>query len=953
MPLCPTCRKPVEGSASFCPACGARLSAAPPTDATLSGVTAESPSPRRVPQAFDAPHTPHSSSSASGHAPTPSGSLSSSSLDGGRFAPGEIVAGRYRIVARLGKGGMGEVYRADDVTLAQPVALKFLPPAFAADPDKVQRLLHEVRLTRQISHPNVCRVYDAVTLPPPYPGGAPTVFLAMEYIDGEDLSSLLRRIGRLPGDKALEVARQVCAGLAAAHDLGVIHRDLKPSNIMLDGRGRARLTDFGVAGTAAEIAASGEIATGTPAYMAPEQLNGQDVSVRSDIFSLGLVLYELFTGKTVFKASSMAELRGMHATGTTARPSTIASDIDPLSERVILRCLEKDPAFRPSSALAVSAALPGGDPLAAALAAGETPTPEMVAASGGAGAWSAKVALGCLAGFLLGVLALLAMKDSSGMVRRTPFEYSTEVLRAKALEFVKAHAPPPAAPARYDEACGFSTNWQAVREIETKLTSKERWESLTTGTPSGIVFWYRYAPHSLAPEAGAFALTGPSDPPMTQPGSARLWLDARGRLIEFRALPKVATRPVDPLAPAPKPERAMPEWDAFFAAAGLDRSKFKETEPRQTAPFATDFRLAWTGVLPTQPPFSPIPVRVEAASFEGHPVLFTLVASWHTMPESAAGAGVAQRLGEAMNLIVDLFLLAASPFLAWRHARTGRGDRRGAFCLALFLMATSMGMYALRLAEPMRISSLLLGSNAIARSAWWALFGWMLYMALEPYIRRVAPTAVIGWARMMQGRLRDPIIGRDILVGAVLAAAFSVLIHVSVMIPMWLGAVPPPPLSPNWNWFGGARATLSNTLQGATNAVFVPMYATIVMVGLRWVLRTDKRAIVGLWVVGTLLLTSEFGFLAHGLAIGAIMALAYAIALVRFGLLTMSATFLVSFLINSPPANLDLSSWYAPNWMFPYALALGLACFAAYTSMGGRAGVTALRMGPAPGDRRF
>ncbi len=180
-----------------------------------------------------------------------------------RFTPGTLLAGRYRIVSPLGKGGMGEVYRADDIRLGQPVALKFLSAAFAADAGRIERLVDEVRVGRQISHPNVCRLYDIAEAEGHH-------FLVMEYVDGEDLASLLRRIGRLSGDKALDIARGMCAGLAAAHDKGIIHRDLKPANVMIDGHGHARIADFGLAA----LADSGGAAdmSGTPQYMAPEQL---------------------------------------------------------------------------------------------------------------------------------------------------------------------------------------------------------------------------------------------------------------------------------------------------------------------------------------------------------------------------------------------------------------------------------------------------------------------------------------------------------------------------------------------------------------------------------------------------------------------------------------------------------------------------------------------------------
>ena len=220
-------------------------------------------------------------------------SSASDSIDDARFIPGDVLSERYRIVGLLGQGGMGEVYRADDLKLKQPVALKFLPASLTANGAALARFYKEVSVARQISQRHVCRVYDIGE----YQGEH---FISMEFVRGEELSSLLKRIGRLPQDKAIQVARQLCAGLAAVHERGVLHRDLKPANIMLDEHGDVRITDFGIAALAEEIDPN-DARSGTPAYMSPEQLEGHELTIKSDIYSLGLVLYEIFTGKRRLK----------------------------------------------------------------------------------------------------------------------------------------------------------------------------------------------------------------------------------------------------------------------------------------------------------------------------------------------------------------------------------------------------------------------------------------------------------------------------------------------------------------------------------------------------------------------------------------------------------------------------------------------------------------------------
>ena len=274
-------------------------------------------------------------------------------VEAGRFAPGALLGDRYRIVALVGRGGMGEVYRADDQRLGQTVALKFLPVRLEHDEDARDRLIAEVRNARVVSHPNVCRVYDIGELDGRY-------FLTMEYIDGEDLASLLRRIGRLAPAKALEIARQLCAGLAAAHDRGLLHRDLKPANVMVDGRGQVRITDFGLATESAPGVSPSDFA-GTVAYMAPERFEGQPATVQSDLYALGLILYATYTGHPPFKAATAQEWQRAHTDSTPPSPSALVAEIEPAVERAVMRCLEKEPAKRPPSAGHLAALLPGGD----------------------------------------------------------------------------------------------------------------------------------------------------------------------------------------------------------------------------------------------------------------------------------------------------------------------------------------------------------------------------------------------------------------------------------------------------------------------------------------------------------------------------------------------------------------------------------------------------------------
>jgi serine/threonine protein kinase len=583
--LCPSCGFEINSTARFCARCGKPVDVTEPDpletilgDETTLDANQETllpdlpPTPRSTPRPTPTPRQVSTPRTPAATPPSNSILASSDPIGGGRFTPGAIVAERYRIVALLGRGGMGEVYRADDLKLSHVVAIKFLPETLSRDASALARFHSEVRVARQVSHPNVCRVFDI--------GDAEGVpFLTMEYVDGEDLSSLVRRIGRLPQDKATEVSRQICAGLAAAHERGVVHRDLKPSNLMLDGAGKIRITDFGLAGIAATMQGA-ELRAGTPAYMAPEQLTGKEVTTKSDIYSLGLVMYEILTGKRAFDATTLPELMKAREDGALTRPSTIVRDLDPLVERVILRCIERDPAKRPTSALQVAAALPGGDPLAAALAAGETPSPEMVAAAGEKEGLNPRIGLFCLAALVVMLGALLFVAKRAKMAALLPFGDSPEVLSSKARDMVTrlgyTSAP-------IDTAWGFVLDNNDLQHIQSNDKSTTRWNVLREIDPPAMIFWYRQSPRLLTSFSPAdnliFGRVQLDEPPLEISDSRLIELNLKGDLVQFRAVPPQVEDP-SPTAPV------APDWAALFAAANLDPARFHAVEPRW-------YPLAW------------------------------------------------------------------------------------------------------------------------------------------------------------------------------------------------------------------------------------------------------------------------------------------------------------------------------------------------------------------------
>jgi eukaryotic-like serine/threonine-protein kinase len=885
MDHCPVCSSELTGSGVRCPSCGASLTVAQPT-------LKQSPP-------------------ASGGQRKSSSSPTTTSSGQGSFISGTVLDGRYRIVALLGRGGMGEVYKAEDLKLDLEVALKFLPESFAKDEAGLTRFRTEVRIARQVTHQNVCRVFDIGEFEGRH-------FLTMEYIDGEDLSSLLRRIGRLPPDKALEVSRQICAGLAAAHGAGVLHRDLKPANVMIDGRGKARLTDFGIAGLEEDLKKGGVIA-GTPAYMSPEQITGREITVQSDIYSLGLVLYELFTGKPAVQSDSINELVRKHKTFTPTNPSEIVKEIDPLVEKTILRCLEKDPRKRPASALQVAAMLPGGDPLAAALAAGETPSPEMVAAAPKKGALKPVVAVACLAAVIALFAFIVFFSSKVKLTEWVPLDKPPEVMAERANQIVNklGYTGAPT-----DTVYSYAADSTYLNYAERKDASHDRFDKIRTGQPVAIYFWHRTSPRYLVPKDGHDVSF--SDPPVDVSGMTRVALDVRGRLIGFEAVP--------PQVEDKTTQNISADWSTLFTEAGLDIRNYNEIESQWTPPFYADNRKAWEG---RHVDHAEIPVRIEAAAFHGKPVYFNIIFPWD-QPSRQTGSRGTPASGIVFTILLFSTLFTAM-IVAWRNLKVGRSDTKGALKLSVLVFLT-MTLPRLLVANhvPNRSGELSLLSESSGTGLRFGILTWIIYVALEPFIRRWWSDLMISWSRLMAGDFRDPLVGRDILVGGLLGLCGSAVGYLTMLLQQRSGIAGAPYMEDfTADLLSGIETIVAHLFFPASILISVTVLFSFVLLILLSVLRKKPLAIAGLWLF--LLAPDLLSFLGSRNWIALVGSVLFAglttIAIARFGLLALYTFLLINALSFNHPITSDFSSWYAKNTVFVFVVIVGLAVYGFYTSL--------------------
>jgi serine/threonine-protein kinase len=763
-------------------------------------------------------------------------------------------------------------------------------------------------VARLVSHPNVSRVYDIGEVE-----GMP--YISMEYVDGEDLGSLLTRIGRLPADKALETARKLCAGLAAAHDRGVIHRDLKPQNIMMNKRGEVVIMDFGLAAIADQLTGP-EARNGTPAYMSPEQLRGETVTAKSDLYALGLVLYELFTGRRPFDASSVQQLLDMQQSMHLTSVASVAGDVDPAVEKVIRRCLDPDPARRPASAVAISAALPGGDPLAAALAAGETPSPEMVAAAGTVQGMPRKYSVPLLIATLLCMFALIPLRQARTALLHANLDRAPEVLAHNSRML--------AAQFGYTAAPADSYNWMESRSeligYLRKLPQPHQWD-VWYAAVSPAMSLYRESPRAL--EASPDGQVTSSNPPATVPGMVQVILDANGRLLRFDAVPD------DSL---PTLTDAVPPADVF-RAAGLDSAAFREVDPTGAPPNPFDTRRSFRGLHPVLPNTA---VRVEMAWWKGRVTRARVLYPWSSDADTSLASTLrSSTLRSAVLWSLEGIGILFVVLLARHNWKRNRADLRGAWHVAAARFVLAAIAWA-GFTHPVDNGALI--DQFLAASGDWLLSAaiiWVVYLALEPEVRSRWPHSIVTWNRLLAGRWQDAHVGGEILLGAAVGAGMWITFKLLNQITLH-----GEPVYQDFSLYAllGARQWIGSHASYLGNALRLGILVFLAVFGLRVLLRKDWLAIIAASALFTAMegevLRSSDWMLITVIYLAVYCVLIY--MLLRWGLVASITTIFFVNSCNNITLGTNWKTWYTPSGLATFTLLAGIAIWAFTRSLGGR-----------------
>jgi hypothetical protein len=505
---------------------------------------------------------------------------------------------------------------------------------------------------------------------------------------------------------------------------------------------------------------------------------------------------------------------------------------------------------------------------------------------------------------LLGVVA--SCGGLFAIVHQIPLPNSNDSLKDRAQELIERFGY---AAAPVDTAFGWDLSEEYLRTTQPQQASTSPWPALSTGRTGTATFWYRTSPTLLVPSYSNNRPT-PGDPPLILSEMRRIRLDSYGRLIEFHSI----TPQVEPPTPS---SVTAPDWAPLFEAAGLPLASFHESPPHWTPRGFADERRAWDGPLPGVPD---VTVRVEAAAYRGRPVFFSVLPPWAApglmAPASESSAG--QWL-LTIAIVIAAILLVATAILARQHLKSGRGDRRGGFRTAavLFVVVAAGFLLRTRVFPSLGVEYEKLGI-ILSFSLYPAAQLWLFYIALEPYVRRFWPQLLIGWTRLISGRARDPLVGRDVLVGVAAGAIGAFLIVSRQLIPHVLGLRPLAPELPGEMLLFGSRHVLAVALQTIRRA----MGDSIEILGIVVLLKIFVRRPWIVLVFSAIVLlpivisgTSAAQEPAVELVIAGLGIVLVLSVLLRFGLLSLTVTFYTFLLIETFPPTLDFSRPYAATSM--------------------------------------
>jgi serine/threonine-protein kinase len=565
--------------------------------------------------------------------------------------------------------------------------------------------------------------------------------------------------------------------------------------------------------------------------------------------------------------------------------------------------------------------------LAAALAAGETPSPQMVANATDTGGLSPISAWVCLIVSLALTVASLFGIERVAMLRFVPFARTPEALADRARETIErlGHKPLPY------ESRGFNQNEPYLFHIQKTDSSAGRWEKLRNERPAAIRFWFRESPTEITPANPANTLLRYADPPFTVPGMVGVWLDPKGRLVRLDAV----SPPYEPTTPG-SAERAPMDWTRLFEAAGLSIGEFRAVPSEWSPSSFADERRAWEGVYPDA---KDIPIRIEASAFAGRPVSFRIIEPWMAPKDgSPLTPELESPLSSSMiELGFLIVILVGGTVLAARNVKFGRSDRRGAFRLGIYLFVVRMLVWIL---EPHGLtgpSSIDVFIANFAFSLYRFVFVWICYVAIEPYLRRLWPRTLISWTRLLEGRWRDPLVGRDCLLGVMGASAIWLGLVGWPLISQWLGT--PEPVGRllfdvmALKALGGMIPAVSAMLFMHATFVLNFGFSMIVFLVLMRLLTRRTWIAVAIWVPFAVLFTGNGG---AEIALFTLLSIVTLTIFFRLGVLGLMVVLGLSGLQVPIPGTLSPSAWYAgPSWLF-LAVVVAVAVYGFTVSLGGR-----------------